>query len=508
MEKELADLITSELDKLFRFAYNRTNDVFKAEDLTQEIVLTAIRSYQNIREKERILPWLWGIARNVCMRTKRFSCEIPTDDLLIVSRSGTADETPETEYLRKSDISKVRRAVSYLAKNYRDVCILYWLEGKDYNTVARELSIPLSSVKWRLNQSKSQLREEIEKMEYMENGYCKAKKLTLCWGGYLNRCGPKNSCLNEAQKALESLLAQNIAIAAYQIPKTVTEISSELGVSADYIEDALGKLVRVHLMKQIGNRYRTMFLILDETAGRALLEGSDAFTKIQAASILQSIYALEEKIRSIGFRGSDKPFDRLLLMLTGTLCLNTEQRHCGTDKGWFLLGTTYEAMNLRESSGIYLTGYPSLNLREYYFSQNRIPDLRGSKQEAEAFRRILDGESVQDAPSIALLLQKGKIKKEAPFLVTVPVLDERNGEYRQLLDVLAPVRAQMDALQNALYQRCLKIVKKQIPAHLAEGTGFFSGCCAHSLLETAFYEALKLRGIEITQDMVLWCTIT
>ena len=165
MDKELNDILCEQLDRLYKFAYNRTRDAYKAEDLTQEIVLSAIRSYHGIKDKNLILPWLWGVAKNVYMRSIKSSREFPAEENFIIDKAGISYETPEDIYIANDEIFNVRRAVSYLAKNYRAVAVMYYIEGKDYTTISRELSIPLSSVKWRLNQSKSQIREELETME-------------------------------------------------------------------------------------------------------------------------------------------------------------------------------------------------------------------------------------------------------------------------------------------------------------------------------------------------------
>ena len=159
MRDELDKLIEQELDRLYRFVYRRVGDSYRAEDITQEIVLQAYRSYPRLRDRERLTAWLWGIANHMVARSYHASPEVSTDEITIIDLAGASYETPATEYLRRQDILRVRRALSYLAKTYRDVCVMYYLEDKDYNTIARELNIPLSSVKWRLNQSKSQLRE-------------------------------------------------------------------------------------------------------------------------------------------------------------------------------------------------------------------------------------------------------------------------------------------------------------------------------------------------------------
>jgi len=184
------------------------------------------------------------------MQSLKPSVEIPTDEIAIIDIAGISFETPESEYLKKADITKIRRAVSCLAKSYRDVCVMYWLESKNYNAISVELGIPLSSVKWRLNQSKSQLREEFSKMECMENGYYKAIPLKFSMGAYVGKWNPALGNYDNADKALEGLLPQNICLAAYKTPKTVTEISSELGVAADYVEEALQKLVDTHSLNR------------------------------------------------------------------------------------------------------------------------------------------------------------------------------------------------------------------------------------------------------------------
>ena len=68
---------------------------------------------------------------------------------------------------------------------------------------------------------------------------------------------PKNGNYDGADKALDTLLAQNICLCAYEKAKTVTEIASDLGVAADYIEETLEKLTKTQCVKQISNKYQT-----------------------------------------------------------------------------------------------------------------------------------------------------------------------------------------------------------------------------------------------------------
>ena len=150
MEKELDRVILSEMDKLYKYMYSHCCDEYKAEELVQDTILTAYRSYPNLRDKDKFTPWLWGIAHNIYARSlKRHlqNREEPMDEVTITTLAGVSFEMPDDEVIKKSEYSKVRRAVSYLAKNYREVCVMYWLEEKSYEQISSELGIPLSSVK-------------------------------------------------------------------------------------------------------------------------------------------------------------------------------------------------------------------------------------------------------------------------------------------------------------------------------------------------------------------------
>lgn len=510
---QLEQVILSEMDRLYRFAHNRVRDEYRAEEIVQDIVLTAYRVYPRLKDKTRVLPWLWSIARNITMRTYKPSSEIAMDEIAIIQNSGVSYETPESEYLRKYDITKVRKAVSFLAKAYRDVCVQYYLEGKDYNTISEELQIPLSSVKWRLNQTKSQLREEITKMDYMEKGYRKAIPLKFNMGGWVGKWNPAKGSYDNADKALEGLLPQNICLTIRDTAKTVTEIASEMGVAADYVEEALQKLVDTQSVKQVGNKYQTMFPIWDKAANQDIFDGNVACAKRVGREILDMIYGLGEEIQKIGFHGADKGMDKLLLFLIGFLGENTEGGQfetdklpfTGDDKAWYILATTAERFNDYDSYGINSNG-SHFGVREYYFVQEFTEDNRSQrKEEQQAFYAIYRGEEVSDEYSLSRLLESGKVVKEQGTLrITVPVLSTDKGEKERLLKVLEPVLEKTNALMKQIRSRSYETVKKYIPKHIANQADFFGGYCTYGVLAMILFEELKARGVKVTQDMATW----
>ena len=522
MEKELHDVLCEQLDRLYQFAYNRTRDSYKAEDLTQEIVLSALRSYHGIRDKNLILPWLWGIARNVFLRSVRANREIPVAENYIIDSVGISYETPEEKYIANEEIFNLRRAVSYLAKNYRDVVVMYYLEEKDYNTISNELSIPLSSVKWRLNQSKSQIREELEKMDYMSNGYRKAQNLFTRFGGWVGKSDWRGS-YEGADTALKTLLAKNIAILAYEKPMTVTELASALGTSADYVEDILNEMLETRVIENTSNKYQTAFPIIDGEQEKDIYLGNLNMAKEKVDKIFDMLYNLKDDIKNLGFYGCDKDFESLLPMLISTVCKETKGNMFdvdklpfkGTDKSWYILGCKEDRQLAGlNGGGLSWSGYGSMNNSiEYYVSTPGFKDRR-SEVTAQVLDNFYSFDDIdtdtntefleREAHHIALLIEEGKLEKIGDrYKIKVPIFDETKGEYQKLTELLSPVIEFTDSLQAEINKRSLDTVRKYIPKRL-NCDEFFGTYFTNYIIDAAFFDLLHEKNITFTGDMLSW----
>lgn len=520
MEQELTELLTSQLDRLYRFAYNRLHDEFAAEDLTQDIVECAIRSYHRIDDPDRRIPWLWGIARNVYLRavnakSRRETATEMENVAMIIDAAGISYtcETPETDLIRREEAANLRRAVSYLSKMYRDVCVMHWLEEKDYNTIARELGIPLSSVKWRLNQSKVRLKEEIMKMDYMENGYRKAVKLYMNMGGYVEWSGELGN-YDGADDAIHSLLAQNICVSAYEKPKTVTEIAADIGCAAEYIEDSLAELVKCQCVKQTKDKYQTMFPIWGREVYDDVFKKGFELCLSHADEIIDALLSLADEIKSVGFTGSDRPFEKLLLTMLVILNRETEndffdtanlpfESHIESEKRWYILGYTGQSGYENYCYGLNSSGGLNGDMVEYYSASKFTEDMRACNQDMfRALYEFYTTGTLTDDYLASRLIENGKLRKNGDtYEIIVPVISHERGEYAKLVEILAPVRRLVAELQNELFARSCTLMKKYIPDHLAAQRKFFESYCAHGAWENAVFNRLVERGVEITQDM-------
>ena len=64
------EIIAQYAERVFAYALKRTFNYNEAEELSQEILVTAINELPKLKNQESFEPFLWGIASNV---TKSFS---------------------------------------------------------------------------------------------------------------------------------------------------------------------------------------------------------------------------------------------------------------------------------------------------------------------------------------------------------------------------------------------------------------------------------------------------
>ena len=65
------EIIEDYIEKVYGYAVNHTYSRDEADELSQEILLTAIRQLPKLRDDSRFEPWLWGVANNVAKSFRR-----------------------------------------------------------------------------------------------------------------------------------------------------------------------------------------------------------------------------------------------------------------------------------------------------------------------------------------------------------------------------------------------------------------------------------------------------
>lgn len=165
--KELENYI----EFLLSAALQRCGNIYDAEDLTQDTLLAALSYMARGRDIQDVKAWLlvvMGRKFNDMFR-KRYKQPIVSigDDFDIVDENAIIQLNDEDD-----EAENVRKAVAYLAKNYREVIVRYYMNGQSVSQIASELGIPEGTVKSRLHLGRDHVKKGISDMEkYSKQSY-------------------------------------------------------------------------------------------------------------------------------------------------------------------------------------------------------------------------------------------------------------------------------------------------------------------------------------------------
>lgn len=166
------EIVARYKNKVHNYVCRMVGPSADAEDLTQE---TFVRAYMNIKSfqsRASLNTWLYRIATNICIdfsrknnRTKAFTTSLHRDD---DEEDGSVElEIPDSRFdpqnllLNKELGVKLDQALKTLPEKLRTVVLLHDIEGLAYEEIANIVECPLGTVKSRLFNARSALRDKL-----------------------------------------------------------------------------------------------------------------------------------------------------------------------------------------------------------------------------------------------------------------------------------------------------------------------------------------------------------
>jgi RNA polymerase sigma-70 factor (ECF subfamily) len=165
------DATLPHLNPVYTFARYLLRDAADADDAVQECYLRALRHFDTLRSPD-VQAWLLSILRNVCSaeygRRSRVLLYEPDKPEGMIPMWREAQDTPETEMLRKLDHETIRGLVAALPDAFREVIVLREVDDLSYREIAAIVSAPVGTVMSRLARGRAILREWWLKAEHDE----------------------------------------------------------------------------------------------------------------------------------------------------------------------------------------------------------------------------------------------------------------------------------------------------------------------------------------------------
>jgi RNA polymerase sigma-70 factor (ECF subfamily) len=162
-------LVSRFMNPILNHIRGMLRDRERALDLTQETFIRLYTHLGDYRSHARLSTWLYRIATNLAIdeiRRRRRSRVLP---FRVRREDGEEAEPefpdngpgPDAPLLRSEVQEKVRAAVAQLPEVYRASLVLRDLQGLSYEQVAEVLSVPIGTVKSRVNRARLLLKERL-----------------------------------------------------------------------------------------------------------------------------------------------------------------------------------------------------------------------------------------------------------------------------------------------------------------------------------------------------------
>ena len=152
---EFERMLNSFKPGLERFVRFRLPSQTDAEDVLQDICLTAYQKFPQLKNRDAFKPWIISIARNKCndyFRAKANQTEISLEDLVqkefAITRRGI------------SVVHTVRETLDLLGGQDKQILYLYFWKEMPQAEIAKLLSIPQGTVKSRLHTAKRHFKSK------------------------------------------------------------------------------------------------------------------------------------------------------------------------------------------------------------------------------------------------------------------------------------------------------------------------------------------------------------
>ena len=301
------------LDKLFGFCYARTNDSYEAQELCSDIIFALVKAAHTDGEITNIYSFIWRVARNVYAdfsSNRRRYADIFYD--------GDADEIlqfiPDKEQEDDSDelLNSVYRRIAFLTKAYREVMIMYYIDGLSTAEIAKQQNTSEGAVRQRLFSARQKIKGEVEEMAETYNRPVTLDKIDyVIWGTGSPAWGdPRNVCTR--------MFSNHIVWLCHKKPMSASEIAEALNVPTVYVEEELeilrkGENGEYGFLRRLDNgKYAINFILLDKD----VIEKANALYTEQLPKICDIIsnYIEEHKAEYLAFPYLNKKVDMNLIL--------------------------------------------------------------------------------------------------------------------------------------------------------------------------------------------------
>ena len=151
--------------RIFQYSFLMCGQREDAEEVAQETLLKVFENIDQLREAERVKPWVFQIAKNACLMMRRKSIFAPREELSLDEPAAQVRDSaalPDNGVLRRELHDRLHDAIRALPHLYRAVLLLRDVEELSTDETAKILDLTTDVVKTRLKRARRMVRDRLD----------------------------------------------------------------------------------------------------------------------------------------------------------------------------------------------------------------------------------------------------------------------------------------------------------------------------------------------------------
>jgi RNA polymerase sigma-70 factor (family 1) len=146
---------------LVHFALTVVNNFQTAEDVVEDSLVNLWRKREGVQSASAIKPYLYTSVRNGCINILRKQVNQKAYESYVTKLPKPFAEDVTGSIITSESMHQVYLAVQNLPSKYRQIFNMLYVEGKEVKDIARELNLPLSTVKSQKGRTLELLRKQL-----------------------------------------------------------------------------------------------------------------------------------------------------------------------------------------------------------------------------------------------------------------------------------------------------------------------------------------------------------
>lgn len=508
------------LDKLFGFCYARTNDSYEAQELCSDIIFALIKAAHTEGEITNLYPFIWRIARNVYAdfsNKKRKYAETVYDGDADEILNFIPDEVIEDD--SEELLTAVYRRMAFLTKAYREVMIMFYIDGLPVAEIAKLQNTSEGAVRQRLFSARQKIKSEVEEMAETYNRPVALDNINfVIWG-------TGNPDWGDPREGFTRTFSKHVVWLCHKKPMSAFEIAEELNVPTAYVEDELeilckGENGEYGLLRRLDSgKYAINFILFD----RDVIKKANALYTDQLPKIcdIVSNFVKEHEAEYLSFHYLNNKVDMNLILwqqissiafaFTNSVNACLLEKHFANaekqDRPFSVFGYVdngcYYGGGWDGISGQNICGFSQVRLDNIYITRIKKHFAGGHNLSADPQLqlaiRAIDGLSInslteQEKEQAAKAVECGYLYREDDMLYT-KILVSTISDSDNIFDITNRLRnGYFDSEAAVIAEKIAELIKKSVPDYLIGDWSYANTLAGMPLLD-AIVEYLIEKGV-------------